>query len=709
MRKYLKGLFVGLLQLIIVQVSIGQEKLEEINPNPEHPQALFVTLNLLDRYHYRKIELDDSLSSVIFDNYISSLDPSKSYFLEKDIKYFERYRTELDDQLQQNDLSFGFDIFKVYRSRALARYDKVSQILENEFDFEKEEYLETDYDKAEWVSDPGDLDAKWRLFLKNQAIPYKINNKEWPDIKEALEKRYKQSEKSIYQYKSEDVFQAYLNALTSAYDPHTDYFSPITSENFQINMSLSLEGIGARLSKNLDYVVVAEIVPGGPAYKSKALQKDDKIIGVGQGDEGEFEDVIGWRLDDVVQLIRGPKGSVVNLIILKNNAEVGSVPDTLRLVREKIKLEEQAAKAEMIPVKINNETYNLGVITVPSFYINFDERNSGVEDYKSTTRDVKNLIDDLNEQGMDGLMIDLRFNGGGSLQEAIDLTGLFIPSGPVVQVRNTDQSIDPLFDDDENQLFYDGPLAVLTNRFSASASEIFSGAIQDYNRGIIIGENTFGKGTVQNLIDLDRPVVNYLNNLVSFKKSANQEFKSLQVMRDAIVKGDLRLGQLKMTLAKFYRATGSSTQNLGVKPDISFPTIYKAEDYGESASENALPWDEIQAQAFQPTNNISEELRDKLYKIYLEDLNNDPVLQKLVKDIQESESRSEDSRLSLNLQERKSNNSELDDEDLVSQINAGEIQYTMDEEGLKKLSEDPYLKEGLKLLAEMSKLSIKSN
>ena len=277
-------------------------------------------------------------------------------------------------------------------------------------------------------------------------------------------------------------------------------FSPITSENFQINMSLSLEGIGARLSQQLDYTVVADVVPGGPAFKSKQLHKDDKIIGVSQGDDGTFEDVIGWRLDDVVQKIRGPKGSVVRLQILKKG-DVSSLPDTIRIVREKIKLEDEAAKAEMIPITEEGITYNLGIISIPSFYINFEERNRGVKDYKSTTRDVRELISDLEKQGMDGLLIDLRYNGGGSLQEAIDLTGLFIPRGPVVQVRNVDNSVEALYDDDGSEVYFEGPLAVLTNRYSASASEIFSGAIQDYRRGIILGENSFGKGTVQNLID----------------------------------------------------------------------------------------------------------------------------------------------------------------------------------------------------------------
>jgi carboxyl-terminal processing protease len=649
--------------------------------------------------------LNDSLSEIIYDNYLSAIDPSKSYFLKSDIEYFEKYKKDLDDQLQSNSLSFGFQLFSVYRERAIERYKRIPEILKNEFDFTSEEFLETNYEEMEWAENRKELDERWRLLLKNQAIPYKINGKSWGDIQEALNKRYVQATKSLYESNSEDVFQAYMNAITSSYDPHTSYFSPATSEAFKINMSLSLEGICARLTKRMDYTTIAEIVAGGPAFKSKKLQKDDKIIGVAQGDDGEFEDVIGWRLDEVVQLIRGPKGSVVRLQVIKGNDQAGNLPDTIRLVREKIKLEEQAAKSEMIPIINNGKTYNLGVITIPSFYINLEERNNGVKDYKSTTRDVMNLITKLESEGMDGLLIDLRFNGGGSLQEAIDLSGLFIPSGPVVQVRNTDDSVDPLYDEDGGKVFYEGPLAVLTNRFSASASEIFSGAIQDYKRGIIVGENTFGKGTVQNLIDLDRPVVNYLNRLATFSRPSDEERDRLLAMKSDIQTGELRLGQLKMTLAKFYRATGSSTQRLGVVPDIAFPSIYEADEYGESATENALPWDEIIPQNFQPTNQVSEELKEKLYQLYLQDLIQDEDLQKLVQDIEKANQERNDSRLTLNLQERK-NLQAQDETDLSINMDETEVEVVSDQEVIEKLSKDPYLKESLKLLAEIAKMKI---
>ncbi|MEM9329632.1 MAG: carboxy terminal-processing peptidase, partial [Bacteroidota bacterium] len=476
-------------------------------------------------------------------------------------------------------------------------------------------------------------------------------------------------------------------------------------ENFQIEMSLSLEGIGARLMQQLDYTLVASVVPGGPAFKSKKIKKDDRIIGVAQGDEGEFEDVIGWRLDDVVQKIRGPKGSVVRLLVLASEREITDLPDTLRIIRDRIKLEEQSAKAEVIPITEGNETYNLGVINLPSFYIDFDARSKGDPNFKSTTRDVKRLITELQEQGIDGLLMDLRYNGGGSLQEAIDLTGLFIPQGPVVQVRNTDQSVDKLEDDDDATVFYDGPLAVLINRYSASASEIFSGAIQDYERGVIVGENSFGKGTVQNLIDLGRPVMNYMNRMIAYRKSANQDVSDLMFMRDALQSGDVTLGQLKMTLAKFYRVTGSSTQRLGVQPDISFPTPFEPEEFGESSRESALPWDEISSANFVETDNISDELIDKLYKLYASHLETDPDLKALVKETDEIKNDDYSSLVSLNYDERKAasdaRQAANNNNDMSTSIEDSEV-FT-NEENRDKLSEDPYLKEALRLLAQLSK------
>lgn len=652
---------------------ISDDSLKTLSPEKKHASEAYVITNLLKRYHYRKLPFNDSISSVIFDSYFDMLDPNRSLFYENDIKKFEKYRFQLDNQIPSGELQFAYDVFDIYRQRSLERINYNFSLLEEEFDFTKDE--DYDYDRTDdpWPTTLEEKQEVWRKVTKNQALSYKLAGKEWNDISESLNKRYKRIEKAIYQYNNEDVFQYYMNSFVGSYDPHTTYFSPPDADNFQIDMSLSLEGIGARLMQNLDYTQVADIIAGGPAYKSKDLMKDDRIIGVGQGDEGEIIDVIGWRLDDVVSKIRGPKGSIVRLQILRESEGANALPDTIRLVRDKINLEQQAAKSEMIPLTEGNETYNLGVITLPSFYINWEELRDGKEDYRSSTRDVKKLISELEDQGMDGLMIDLRFNGGGSLQEAIEMTGLFIPNGPVVQVKNHDDSIDEMEDKDED-LFYDGPLAVLVNRGSASASEIFSGAIQDYKRGIVVGENTFGKGTVQNIIPLER-----------------------------YVRDEDRVGQIKMTLAKFYRVSGSSNQKIGIAPDIQFPSFYAGEEYGEASRENALPWDEIAGADFIPTNTISEKMINKLNKLYLSDLESDPDLQKLVSDIDKSRKSREEKSISLNIDERKSENEKEEDDNLEVTIDDSDIP---EEEINEKLKNDPYLKEGLRLLAALKKYDV---
>ncbi|WP_258104757.1 carboxy terminal-processing peptidase [Marinoscillum sp. MHG1-6] len=694
-RRYILGivLFLGLVTSSFAQV----DSLQELAPKPEHAIETKVIVGLLNNYHYNKVFIDDSLSNTIFNNYFSSLDPNKSYFLANDVAYFEKYKDDLDDAILDGDVEFGFQVFTLYRERALQRIAHVYTLLENEFDYSEDEYLVADRSKMPWPETTEELNEIWRKIIKNQALSYKLAGKEWDDICTSLTKRYNRIEKALIQYNSEDVYQAYMNAFTSAYDPHTDFFSPIDRDNFKIEMSKSLEGIGARLTQQLDYTVIADVIPGGPAYKSKFLQKDDKIVGVAQGDDGEYEDVIGWRLDDVVQKIRGPKGTVVRLQILKANQEMGTLPDTLRLVRDKIKLEESSAKAEIIPITEGNKVYKLGVITVPSFYIDFDERSKGVPDYKSTTRDVKKLITDLQADGIDGLMIDLRYNGGGSLDEAITLTGLFIPDGPVVQVKNPLEMVD-VHEDEDDGVFYDGPLAVLINRYSASASEIFSGAIQDYKRGIVLGENSFGKGTVQNLIGLERSVANELKREVLSKNFSKDEVDELVRMRSEVLSGDLPVGQLKLTLAKFYRVTGSSTQRLGVAPDIAFPSPYDGEEFGEGSRPNALPWDEIKTSRFYSTNKVTDEMIEKLSKIYQKHLSDDKDLIDLLNEVNKIKRMNADNQISLNFDTRKNQDGT---DDLATSIDADEV--VTEDETEEKLSDDPYLKEGLRLLAELSR------
>lgn len=678
------------------------DTLKVLKPLDEHPSEATVITNLLGSIHYSKIGLSDSMSSVIYDNFFESLDPNKADFFKSDVDQFEDQRFKLDNQIMKGEVQIAFDVFEIYRKRALERVEYAYELLEKGFDFSLNEEYNYDRKEASYPQTEEEKKEMWRKIIKNQALSYKLAGREWEDVSKSLKKRYERIEKAIYQYNSEDVFQTYMNAYTNAFDPHTSYFSPPDAENFQIEMGLSLEGIGARLTQNLDYTEVAEVIAGGPAFKSKSIKKDDKIIGVAQGEDGEFLDVIGWRLDDVVAKIRGPKGSVVRLQILRAEEGINALPDTLRLVRDKIKLEDQAAKSEMIPISDGSSTYNLGVITVPSFYLSFDDLRAGKKDYRSTTRDVKKLIAELESEGMDGLLIDLRYNGGGALQEAIELTGLFIPDGPVVQVRNYNGRTEVYEDEDKGAVVYEGPMAVLVNRGSASASEIFSGAIQDYKRGVVLGESTFGKGTVQNILELEPQVMRNLDYSINQYLLAGNQKKVDQLVATKESLKEKSLGQVKMTLAKFYRVSGSSNQRVGIAPDIQFPSLYTAEDFGEASRENALPWDEINGAQFTPTNNITEELLDYLNKLYLADLNSDPVLHELIADIEKAKKNREQTSISLNFDKRKMDREEA--EELEETIEEGEI--TVEDDIDKKLEEDPYLKESLRLLAAIKKFKI---
>jgi carboxyl-terminal processing protease len=551
------------------------DSLQVLEPKDYYKSETELINTIISRYHYNKINLNDSLSEEIFTKYINTLDRNKSYFLASDIKKFEQYKDELDDLIKTGDLQPAYDIFEVYRKRANDRIDYVLKTLKKKFDFTIDEYYEPDREKEQWPADDKEANEIWRKRIKNDALNLTLAGKDPDSLVETLTKRYESYRRAINQYNSEDIYQLFLNAYTETIDPHTNYFSPQTSENFKIDMSLSLEGIGAQLRNEDEYTSVVDIIPGGPAYKSGLLHRNDKIIGVAQGDDGEMVDIIGWRVTDVVQLIRGPKGTTVRLLILPAD-EINSVQKEIKLVRDKVKLEEQAAKKKIIDIKENGVSYKIGVIDLPAFYSDFDAMQRGDKNYKSTTRDVRKLLEELKAEKVDGVIMDLRNNGGGSLNEAIDLTGLFIKSGPVVQVRDSDGKVQ-VGDDKDTGVVYAGPLAVLINRFSASATEIFTGAIQDYNRGIIVGERSYGKGTVQNLIDLNRLVHSSDNDT---------------------------LGEVKITIAKYYRINGGSTQDLGVIPDISYPATIDTTEVGESSDKSALPWDHISATTYQPLNDV---------------------------------------------------------------------------------------------------------
>lgn len=552
------AVMIGLGSLTLGGNAAAANKWDSLQPDRDEIVASLNVVELLKRHHYSKPPLDDARSAIIYDSYIKLLDPARSYFTAADIAEFDKWKKQFDDFLKSGNLDPGFTIYKRYLDRVKQRLDFALAELNkgvDKIDFTTKETLLIDRKDAPWMKNQAELDDLWRKRVKDEVLRQKIAGKEPKQIQETLIKRYKNQLARLDQTRAEDIFQAYINTFAQSYDPHTNYLSPDNAENFDINMSLSLEGIGAVLQSDNDQVKIVRLVPAGPAAKTKQVAPADKIIGVAQGNK-EMVDVVGWRLDEVVKLIRGPKGSVVRLeIIPASNAPSDQTSKIVSITREAVKLEEQAAKKSVLKLKQDGRDYKLGIIEIPAFYLDFKAYRAGDPEYKSTTRDVKKLLTELQKEKVDGVVIDLRNNGGGSLQEATELTSLFIEKGPTVLVRNSDGRVDVL--EDENPgAFYKGPLALLVNRLSASASEIFAGAMQDYHRALIIGGQTFGKGTVQTIQPLNH-------------------------------------GELKLTLAKFYRVSGQSTQHQGVLPDIDYPSIIDTKEIGESALPEAMPWDTI--------------------------------------------------------------------------------------------------------------------
>ncbi len=655
--------------------SSGSDTIKTIEPMKYHPLEEQLLISLLSRYHYKKFDLNDSLSQVIFNRYLDALDKGKNYFLLSDIESFKSNEFNIDDFLLKGDVQFFYDVFNVYIKRLNERVRSIDSLLNKEFDYTKDENFEFNRDNADWAKNKSELDELWRKRLKNDALTYKLNGKDWAFIQKTLKKRYNNFLHFLNQYNSEDVFQLAMNSFTEAIDPHTNYFSPETSDNFKIDMSLSLEGIGARLQTDDDYTKIVEVIPGGPAAKSKLLKADDKIVGVAQED-GEFEDVIGWRINDVVKLIRGPKGTKVRLQIIPAGSALNVKPKEITLIRDKVKLEEQAAKSNLIEVKNNGQNFRIGVINIPKFYNDFEGQRNGDGNYKSTTKDVRLILDSLKEKKVDGIVIDLRDDGGGSLQEAIELTGLFIKDGPVVQVKNSDGSVEVANDPDTN-IIYNGPLAVLVNRFSASASEIFAGAIQDYGRGLIIGEQTYGKGTVQNLIDLNRLASN----------------------------GKKDFGQVKLTIAKFYRITGGSTQNLGVVPDIQFPSYVDPSEFGESSEPSALPYDQIQSTKFKRYSDLNN-LIPLLNQKHLDRIVDNKDFNKLIEEIKIYKENKNKNYLSLN-EDVRSKEKEKDDQKKFENNDQQDVDLIDGELPVNKNSDKDYiLNETAKILSDYIMLTV---
>lgn len=596
-------------------------------PEPRHEKIGQLVTEFIQKSHYRHAAVDDELSSMVLDRYIKSLDSNRMYFLQSDIDAFEQYRYLLDDMVRSEPLNPIFNMFEVYRTRVRERLDFALQELEAEPDFTVDEEYVFDREEKPWAKTTTELDEIWRKRVKNDELSLALTDKEWPDIQEVLDKRYTRFLKRMDQVNSDDVFETFMNAFAHTLDPHSSYLSPRNSEEYRIQMSLSYFGIGASLQVEDDYVTVSNIIPGGPAAIDGELQPKDRIVGVAQGGDGEMVDVVGWRLDDVVELIRGPADTVVRLQIMPAGALPGASEKTLSLTRNQVKLEEQAAKSQIVTVPREGRDWSIGVIEVPSFYRDYRALSSGDKDYTSTTKDVKRLIGELEEQGIDGLVLDLRNNGGGHLTEATALSGLFIDNGPVVQLRNSNGRISRLDDPDPvPRVAYNGPLAVLVNRYSASASEIFAAAIQDYERGVIIGQKTFGKGTVQNLYSLD------------------------QYVRRPDDEG---LGQLTLTIGKYYRVTGESTQHRGVDPDIELPSAIDTSEVGESVRDTALPWDTIRTTEFRAGAPLDTTIHS-LTANHLLRTKDDPDYQYLVdgiRDIEEARSRE---TVSLNMETRKS-------------------------------------------------------
>jgi len=665
---------VGWLASYIVQGSTFNNDTSALKPKQVYGEEAKVVVSLLDNNHYRKIQLNDSLSSVILDQYVKTLDNNKTYFTTGDLAGFEKYRFTLDDRTKAQDVSPAYEIYAVFKKRFKERLNYVlTDLINQNFEFSTDEYYETDRDKEPWSKSTAELDDVWRKIIKSQVLSLKLTNKNSEDIKKVLKERYERFVKSMGQFNSEDVFSMYMNCITEAYDPHTNYFSPKAADSFKQSMSLSLEGIGARLQTDNDYTKVIETIAGGPAEKSNLIHANDRITGVAQGEKGDMVDVVGWRVDDVVKLIKGPKGTKVRLQILPATMGVNGPPVEITLVRDKIKLEDQQAKKSIINYQKDDKTLKLGVITLPSFYLDFEGYQKGDPNYASTSRDVQKLIKQLQTEGIDGIVLDLRNNGGGALAEAIELTGLFIKNGPVVQVKNSANKIEVGADDDPS-IIYNGPLVVLTNRFSASASEIFAGAIQDYHRGVVVGESTYGKGTVQTVIDL--------NKFIS--DSAD------------------KVGELKLTFQKFYRVTGSSTQHKGVTPDIKLPTALNPEQFGESSNPSALPWDEIRGTLYQKTPVINDKIVAGLNKSYHERLKHDVALERFAAETEETRKSLSDTRISLNEAVRKK---EMEEAEKKKAINDKLNAKFVGKETNKPINllniDDEYLREGLFVLSDL--------
>jgi carboxyl-terminal processing protease len=621
-----------------------------LKPVAAQTQAALWASRLLGRYHYKATPLDDAMSEKIFDRYFKSLDGEKLFFLQSDIEQFDVVKNRLDDAINNENLTLPFAIYNVYQQRFGERIGYARELLKTKFDFTADESFQIDREKAAWPKTDEEARDLWRKRVKNDWLRLKLAGKDDKGIRETLDKRYENYQARVRKLDTEDVFQMFMNAYATAIEPHTNYLGPRSAENFDIAMRLSLEGIGAVLQTRDEYTVIREIVAGSPAGLSGKLKVGDRIVGVAQGDSPNFTEVLGWRIDDVVQQIRGAKDSVVRLDILPVDAGTDGKHTTVSLVRKKISMEEQAAKKSIITVTDNGIKRRVGVISLPTFYQDFEAKRKGDKDFKSATRDVARILAELKRDKVDNVLIDLRNNGGGSLNEAVELTGLFIDKGPVVMQRNAEGKVD-VESDTHAGLAWDGPVGVLINRGSASASEIFAAAIQDYGRGLVIGESSFGKGTVQTLVNLDR-----------FAQGEKGQ-----------------LGELKMTIAQFFRINGGTTQLRGVTPDIKMPVTADLESFGESSYDNALPWVAIKPAAFVPAGDLKE-LVGPLQKRLDARIAKDKDFQFLKEDIAEIKKIRKENSISLNESVRRK---ERDEQEARAKVREARKGATRRDDGLQ--------------------------
>ena len=679
-KRFLVFLFAVGVLTVHGQTETPKYSYDDLIPNSSQTKIEAFVTQFLNNYHYKKFNLDDSLSLKVWKSYIENIDGSKAYFTQNEIQSFDKYQFTIDESLLTGDLTAAFIVFNAYRKKYRERHQYIKKFLDRPFDFTTTETYEVDRSKSKWPTSEQELDKVWDKILMSQALGLKLSGSKDSAIVAILKKRYDMYETRVLKWRAEDVFQTFLNSFTEVIDPHTSYMIPSTAAQFNIEMSQSLEGIGATLRNEGDYVRIVDIVPGGPLFKSGQGNKEDNILAVAQGDEGEFQDIIGWLTDDAVKLIRGKKGTVVRLKLLSADAPVGSEPRILRIVREKIKLEEAVAQSSVIEIKHDKKDYKLGVIDIPMFYRDFEDARKG-GDFQSTTKDVKKFLLEFEEKGVDGVLIDLRNNGGGSLTEAINLSGLFITEGPVVQRRTGRGKVDVEYDTDK-ELVYSGPLMILQNRFSASASEIFAGAIQDYKRGLIVGETSYGKGTVQQLVDLDQ----FLNSPRQASRSGAGNGVGFEAKE--------RFGQLKLTTEKFYRISGNSTQLKGVEPDIHMPSPFNSDEMGESSLPTALPYDEVENANFLKLNIVNEKLVNKLNSKFNNRLKTDENLIDLVADLEDYKAQKDKNEYSLNYEIRKKEK----DESEAKRKSVKKLNKSTTKAGKE---DDVYLTESEKILCDM--------